>query len=104
MINDTNSAIEETFAKEIGIDVFAAIKILNEAGISTEYMSDITNKCKNILAKEIEKRNVPYELRFLLLSLVLSRMLKTSINFHKEYMKSVQENIEPQDIEIARDP
>lgn len=116
MINDTNSAIEETFAKEMGIDVFAAMKILNDAGFSAEDLSYISNRCKNILADEIERRNVPYEYRFLLLSLILSRMLKTSVDFHKEYMKLVEKRLKQtedvldekdnkfSDIEIAKNP
>jgi hypothetical protein len=105
MVNDTNSAIEDAFVKEIGVDVFTAIKILNEAGISTDYMSDITNKCKNVLAHEIEKGNVPYEFRFLLLSLVLCRMFRTSADFQKKYMKSVQKSVDlSKDIEIVKEP
>ena len=108
--------IEQAFAKEIGISVYVAMKILNAAGISTEEISDITSVCKNTLVEEIEKRDVPYEVRFLLLSLVLCRMLKISTEFHNEYMKSVEErlkvskdildgkgNIYP-DIELAKNP
>lgn len=116
MGNDTSMVVEQAFAKEIGISVYTAMKILNDAGITTEEISDITNICKNALAEDIEKRNIPYEFRFLLLSLILSRMLKTSTAFHKEYMKSVEKRLKLSldiandkddkcpDIEIARDP
>jgi intergrase/recombinase len=109
MENDTSIVVEEAFEKEVGIDVYTAMRILTRSGISLEDMSDITNKCKNVLTEEIEKRNIPYELRFLLISTVTCRLFKTSTAFHKEYMKSV-ENI-PYDkykncpnVELVKDP
>lgn len=104
---DTSMVIEQAFAKEVGISIYAAMKILNDAGIATEDMSDIANVCKNVLANEIEKRDVPYEFRFLLLSFVLCRMFKTSTAFHKEYMESVKNILNEkdekcQDIEITK--
>lgn len=109
MGNDKSMTIEQAFAKEIGIDVYAAMKILNEAGMSTEDLSEIANLCKTTLANEVEKRNIPYEFRFLLLSFILCRMLKTSTSFHKEYMDSVKNILDEkdekcQDIEIAKRP
>jgi len=116
MVVDTSPTIEEAFAKDMGISIFATMKILNDAGVSTEDMSDITNKCRNVLTDEIERRNVPYEYRFLLLSLILCRMLKTATDFNKEYMKFVEKrlnlskdvldnkDISCSDIEFAKDP
>jgi hypothetical protein len=115
MIKKESMIIEQAFAKEIGVSIYAAMKILNTAGISTEEISDISNVCKNILVEEIEKRDIPHESRFLLLSLILCRMLKTSTEFHKEFMKSVERlaklpqdiltsGDDCQDIEIAKDP
>ena len=116
MGNEESVVVEQAFAKEIGISIYTAMKILNDAGITTEEISEITNICKNALADEIEKRNIPYEFRFLLLSLTLSRLLKTSISFHKEYMKSVEKKLKLSldisndkddkfsDIEIAKNP
>jgi hypothetical protein len=116
MENGKSMVIEQAFAKEIGISIYSAMKILNEAGMTTEDLSDITNLCKATLADEIERRNVPYEFRFLLLSFVLCRMFKTSTTFHKEYMESVDERLKLsqgilngkdeqfQDIELAKRP
>jgi hypothetical protein len=103
MENDKSMIIEQAFAKEIGISVYSAMKTLNEAGMTTEDMSDIANLCKATLANEIERRNVPYELRFLLLSFILCRMFKTSTTFHKEYMESVEELKLSQDILSDKD-
>jgi hypothetical protein len=93
MKNGKSMVIEQAFTKEIGISIYSAMKVLNEAGMTTEDLSDIANLCKTTLANEIERRNVPYEFRFLLLSFVLCRMFKTSTTFHKEYMESIGEQL-----------
>jgi hypothetical protein len=97
MGNDTSMVIEKAFAKEVGISIYTAMKILNEAGITTEDLSEIASLCKATLANEVEKRNIPYEFRFLLLSFILCRMLKTSTAFHKEYMESVKDILSEKD-------
>lgn len=90
MENKESMAIEHAFAREIGISVYTTMKILNDAGISPEDVSGIMSICKEALTNEIEKRNVPHEFRFLLISVILSRLLKTSAAFHREYMQSVK--------------
>lgn len=86
MINN-KSVIDDAFEKEIGITKDAAFKFLVKEGISIKDIEKITDKTKNMLTNEIEKRNVPYEYRFLLANVILCTMFNTAATFHKEFMK-----------------
>lgn len=101
MVNNESMVIEQAFEMETGVSIYTAMKILNDdVEIYTEDLSYISNMCKNVLADEIERRNIPYEYRFLLLSIVFCRMFKTSTDFHKEYMKSVKNVLDGKDLDI----
>ena len=88
MISEESSIIDETFKKEIGIDIDSAIELLAQGGISTDFLEKITSDIKNVITDEVGRRNVPYEYRFLLVNVILCTMFKTTVAFHKAYMKT----------------
>lgn len=102
-MNNESVIIDNAFEKEIGIDIDSALKILVKEGISLEDIGKITTDTKNTMANEIERRGIPYEHRFLLINVILCTMFKTTVAFHKEYMKSsgsVSEKIEKKGFSI----
>lgn len=85
---EKNGFIDRVFEKEIGMGMNAAIKTLVDAGITPEEMGNIANGFKKSITDEIEKRNVPYEYRFLLLNVILFTILNNSVLFHKTLVNS----------------
>ena len=88
MISEESSIIDDAFEKEIGIDMGSAIELLAKGGISTDDLGKITTDIKNVITDEVEIRNIPSEYRFLLVNVILCRVLKTTVAFHKAYMKT----------------
>ncbi len=84
------SIIDDVFAKEIGMNIYSALNILTKNGVSTEDMTEIIDKIKIAMTDEIEKRDIPHEYRFLLISVISCSMFATSIEFHKEYMRLLE--------------
>ncbi len=88
MISEESSIIDDAFEKEIGIDMDSAIELLAKGGLSADYLKKIMSDVKNVIINEVDRRNVPYEYRFLLINVILCRMFKTTVAFHKAYMKT----------------
>ncbi len=87
MIDDESVSIDTIFEKEIGINMDYATAILFGKGISIEDMEKITSDTKDILTDEIEKANIPIDYRFLLANVILCKLFKTAVAFHKNYVK-----------------
>lgn len=106
MENDEEVAIGKVFEKEIGMDLHDAIDVLNKGGISVEDLEEITNMLKNDITEEVERRQIPYEYRFILLNVIFCTMFQTAATFHRKFMKVLKDiekneskDIESQDIE-----
>ncbi len=94
MIKDESAIIDSAFEKEIGVNIGSAIKFLVTKGISIENMEKIANTTKDVVSDEIDKRNIPYEYRFLLLNVTLCELFKTATSFHKAWVKRSEESPE----------
>jgi hypothetical protein len=93
-IDDDSKVIDDAFRKEIGISLYSAARYLDKNVITIECIQNITNICKNVIATEIERRNIPPEERFLLLNVIICTMFKTSSAFHRAYVKAAKDVIE----------
>lgn len=100
MIDKDSVIIDIAFKKEIGIDINSALALLVNKGISLDDIGKITDVMKKSMADEVEKRNIPFEYRFLLINAILCTMFKTTVSFHKEYMKSLIEIDAEKDLKI----
>lgn len=100
MIDNESVIIDIAFKKEIGIDINSALALLVNKGVSLDDMGKITDKLKKAMTDEVEERNIPFECRFLLINVILCSMFKTTVSFHKEYMKSLIEIDAEKDLKI----
>ena len=98
-IDSDSAIIDLAFRKEIGTSLYSAARYLDKNVITIEDMESIINIGKNAIAKEIERRNIPPEYRFLLLNVVLCMMFKTSAAFHKAYVKTAKHIMEDKEIQ-----
>lgn len=73
------NTIYDTFEKEIGMDLHTAIKMINDAGIKVEDAENIINRVRDNIAEDIERRDIPYEYRFLLLNIIFCKEFKHSL-------------------------
>lgn len=98
-------AIEKVFEEEIGMDINGAIDVLNRGGISVEDIEEITNMLKNDITDEVERRQIPYEYRFILLNVIFCTMFEATATFHKKFMKVLKdiEKSESKDIDESKD-
>lgn len=83
---EENEIINIALEKEIGMNISTAIHNLIKAGIKIEDLAEITNIAKKSMSCEIEKRNIPYEYRFLLINVILCNMLNNSVKFQKAWV------------------
>ncbi len=102
MENDEEIAIEKVFEEEIGMDINGAIDVLNRGGISVEDIEEIANMLKNDITDEVERRQIPYEYRFILLNVILCTMFKTTATFHKKFIKAIKEIEKSESKEIEK--
>ncbi len=84
-------AIDDAFKKEIGMSLYTAIKIINDAGITVEDAENIINNVRDRIAEEIEERDIPYEYRFLLLNIIFCIEFKHAAIFYKRYVEDMKE-------------
>lgn len=98
-IDSDSVIIDLAFRKEIGTSLYSATRYLDKNVITIEGIESITSICKNAIATEIERRNIPPEDRFLLLNVVLCTMFKTSAAFHRAYVKTAKHIIEDKEIQ-----
>lgn len=91
MEKESGSIIDRAFKQEIGIDINRAIDMLDRRGITPEDLGEITNKFKKTITDEVEIRKIPVELRFLMLNVIFCMMFKTTAEFHKKFVESLNE-------------
>lgn len=84
-------AIDEAFKKEIGMSLHTAIKIIDGAGIKVDDAENIINSVRDYIAEDIEKRDIPYEYRFLLLNIIFCIEFKHAAIFYKRYTEQMRE-------------
>jgi len=94
MISEESSIIDDAFEKEIGIDMDSAFELLAKRGMSQDYLGEFITEVKNVIADEVDRRNVPHEYRFLLVNVILCRMFKTTVAFHKVYVNTTRRMFE----------
>lgn len=68
---------DKGFKKEIGVDIDKAVEILGDNGVTKEDMTKIIEKFGE-MSDEIDRRNIPYECRFLLLNVIFYTLFKTN--------------------------
>lgn len=91
MEKENESIIYVAFKQEIGIDINRAIDMLDRRGITPEDLGEIANKFKKMITDEVDIRKIPDELRFMVLNVIFCTMFKTTAEFHKKFIESLNE-------------
>jgi|SRR3972149_1476361 len=93
-MNIGSMIIDDAFEKEIGISIHSALNFLVKEGISIDDMITISDETKKTVTNAVNKKDIPYEYRFLLINIILCTMFKNAAAFHNEYMKSSEHTSE----------
>jgi hypothetical protein len=100
IMNYESIIINDAFKKEIGFGMDSILLFLSKEGISLDSMEKMTTDIKNAITNEVDKKHIPYEYRFLLITVMLGKILETTVAFYKEYMKLSQFTLEQKDGQI----
>lgn len=92
MAKDNELVVENAFKEEIGMNIDEAIDILDNEGITPDDLGEITNKFKNLITEEVDRRKIPYEYRFLMLNVIFYTMFRTTAEFHRKFVETIKNN------------